>query len=839
MPTIDQLDPAVVAADDDLLPVSQGGTARRITRAQLLAGTQAELSFMPGLLGRSSSGFGPPERLGVGGGLRLADGMLWSPPLFSVAALLNSSAAGPGDLVALSQAGQDRAVPVSALLSVPGVDISGQVVKGMLGGVRKLADWVGDALPVEAFGAVGDGNADDTAAFGRALASGRPIRLGACTYRVDGQWSVFMRGVLLGTPGVSTIRRTQQSGGAWISVSGPSFVAAGITFDAGSVTGDSWGVLIGPACNETLFENCTFANSMGATLGTGLTIQARDGVNGPASSHTIRNCVFRDNAVHGLWVQAAAGSLVANCSAYRNGCYGLCLDYNDPQFAQVVRHGTVIGCRSWGNQRGISIGNYNETNTEPPRWGLANPDAIDIVVTGNACFENSEYAIAVSGDRIQVHGNQVILSDQAANGSGILVNARRSLVAENIICGPGQFGIDAGGCLDCEIRDNLVQDCQVGINAGGSQGVRVRTNRLDENGWGITAYQMETDGHGQNFGMPCINLRLDNNLIRLSGGDGGGIFLVDGPSNVSVFNNDFLSGPGSNPSQALWAHTDSIAVQGNRWNGEDRLVCNPVYQGSSGQMQVPDVLDRVIVTSAAASVTSIVGQHQAAQSGQISFIRVSNGGSGYTRADVSITGSGTGAQAQAYLRDGVVVGIALSSGGTGYDLNQVVVSIVGDGLGATAEASVGLPIPDGRRLTLQCIAGVRFQRSGSVPLQDNWTGTDISVPAGSEIIWTGVSGGWQATSFACADYLRPVGNGSVSLHSTAGDISLQPGAAGQVRIASAAEPGGFVSALGRGSPEGVIAAPPGSDYRNLDGGAGITLWLKRTGAGSSGWAAIA
>ena len=68
---------------------------------------------------------------------------------------------------------------------------------------------------------------------------------------------------------------------------------------------------------------------------------------------------------------------------------------------------------------------------------------------------------------------------------------------------------------------------------------------------------------------------------------------------------------------------------------------------------------------------------------------------------------------------------------------------------------------------------------------------------------------------------------------------LQPGALGQLRVSSAAEPAGFVSTLGRGSPEGVVAAPPGSDYRNLDGVAGQTLWLKRAGDGPTGWAAIA
>ena len=42
-----------------------------------------------------------------------------------------------------------------------------------------------------------------------------------------------------------------------------------------------------------------------------------------------------------------------------------------------------------------------------------------------------------------------------------------------------------------------------------------------------------------------------------------------------------------------------------------------------------------------------------------------------------------------------------------------------------------------------------------------------------------------------------------------------------------------------GAPQGKAAAPPGSDYRNLDGGTGATLWVKTIGTGASGWVAVA
>jgi len=40
---------------------------------------------------------------------------------------------------------------------------------------------------------------------------------------------------------------------------------------------------------------------------------------------------------------------------------------------------------------------------------------------------------------------------------------------------------------------------------------------------------------------------------------------------------------------------------------------------------------------------------------------------------------------------------------------------------------------------------------------------------------------------------------------------------------------------GNGTPEGVIAAPVGSVYRRMDGGAGTSLYVKESGTGNTGW----
>jgi len=115
----------------------------------------------------------------------------------------------------------------------------------------------------------------------------------------------------------------------------------------------------------------------------------------------------------------------------------------------------------------------------------------------------------------------------------------------------------------------------------------------------------------------------------------------------------------------------------------------------------------------------------------------------------------------------------------------------------------------------------------------------MTVPANATIAFTGTFGAWRADAVPLADYLAPPGDGSLILRSQPGaDIVLRP-ASGHLHIASDAEPVGYLALTGHGSPNGVVSAPPGSDYRNLDGGAGQTLWLKQTGANAQGWFAVA
>ena len=546
------------------------------------------------------------------------------------------------------------------------------------------------------------------------------------------------------------------------------------------------------------------------------------------------NCEAQGNALHGIWVRASNGTRIAGCRVYDNGGYGICADDDDPAFTRQVRNVLVDGNTCWNNSRGVSVGNFNQTNTQPPVWGNANPDVVGATVTNNTCYGNSAYGIALAGQAILAANNLL-----NGNGAGILLNASQSCLGHNIIAQQGNFGIDAGGCIDCDILSNSVSGGAVGINGGGSQRVRIASNRLDNNVWGITIYDVETDGHGNNFGLTTSALTLRGNRITFGSTSGGGIYLLDGPRSVMVADNEFFGTGNADISQCLWANTDSAVVHGNTWNNEARRIINPSAVGGTQQLLVPDILDEIMVTDASAGVQSITTSHALGTAGTVTFIRVTNPGSGYSTAGVSLGGRGTGAAAIAYLRSGMIIGVAVTSAGAGYGTDTTV-TITGDGRGATAVAAVGLAPLENRRLRIHCNSATRFDRAAATPALDNWTRANLTVPAGSSVDWAVTWGNWRATGFALGEFLAPPGDGSLVLQTLpGGDLVLRPTGSGAIRFGSDTSTSGCTLSVGHGSPDGVVSAPPGSDYRNLDGGAGSTLWIKRTGTDAHGWAAIA
>jgi hypothetical protein len=847
MPTIGQLPAAASVSDSDELPIFQNGATVAATRAQILAGMQQALALPQGsLLGGVGPGVASPVPISIGANLALNGTVLSAAAApFAIAGLPEGVTPGVNDLVALGQGGANAALPYAAFMQgiagVPGIQAGAlEAIAAGASKLRTLAAIGANAVAIEDFGAAGDGVTNDAAALIAALASGNPVRLGPKTYRIDGECDIGGPcAVLLGVPGTTVLTRGAQSAfgtsgnPAWISVTATQFFVDGIVFDANrAVTADTWGVVVQASCTNANITRSLFRNAMGSIYGWGLAIAPSDPT---LTRHHVHDCEFTANAVDGMWVAACDSVAVTACRAHDNARNGIYVDSQDPTFVLKIRDVQIVGNTCWNNQTGISVGNFNATNTEPGVYGNANPDVLGGLVANNCVFDNTNYGISISGRNILVSGNLIVNNGPA--GGGMLANTGYCRIADNMITGSGGFGIDAGGSIYVELTGNYIDGPTIGIGIGGSQNCTVRGNYVQDCVAGIMALNVESDGRGDNFGISCNNLSILGNYVCYGAG-GSGIVLRDAPQRVVVINNIVSSGTAGNPLNALLPYTDSLILRGNVLNYADSFSVNPTSVGGVNTLVFPDLLDRVTVSQSTRLVESIMSATAAATAGQISFIKVTNGGSNYSSATISITGTGSGATAQAWISGGVIIGVTVTNAGSGYGAGTAAV-ISGNGSGATISVQVGLPVIQGRRLAVHCVAPVGFAAAGSVPAQENWTGATITVPTGATIEWAGEAGAWQATRFMQSDYVSPDGDGSVTFQSQAGDVKLCPAVGGGVRLISTTEPTGCLTLIGRGSPAGVIAAVPGSSYRNLDGGLNATFWIKQSATDATGWVAVA
>ena len=719
MPSIAELAPAIAASDADAIPADQNGIVRKVTRAQLLAGMQPALALPAAtLLGRSGSSAGAPLPIQIGAGLALTGNVL---------AAIGSVAAPPG------------------------------------------------ALPVEAFGAVGDGVADDTRALVRAVASGAPLIFGPRTYRVAGPWTIEREASLAGAGRRTVLRADADGDGTWINVTAPAFAADGIVFDANGQAGH--GLAVSDTCPQFALRNCTIRNAGGH----GLSLQV-----GPYATLQVQHCTFVANGGDGV----AASDTGPGTEISGNTCTG--------------------------NQNGISIGALAALPFDSPMTSSG------ALLSGNLCHSNRHWGVLASGEGLQILQNRCL--QNAAGGIRALVRGGTVLGCQ--VKGPGAAGLDLTGSTESLASGNLVDDCAVAVRVGSTRNLRICGNMLGASGFAIAGRSIEVDEAEGVIGAATSGLVVQDNTIRIP--DGAiGIALDDAPSGTAILGNRFDGAM----NQALCVNAATLVVRDNQGPPDGAVLA---VSGGVSQLTIPDLAELADLPTTAAPIAGMMFRHQAAMAGRVAFVTVTNAGRGYTQATVQLSGGGSDASAAALLREGLVIGVRVTNVGHGYGTGPVTVTITGDGQGASAVATVGLPVPRGRGLRLFVSGAASFLRQGATPPQSDWTGGDVVAPAGAVLDWIGDGSGWRVVSTSPANALSTGSDGELVL-SSHGDITLRPG--GHVYLAAAQD--SVLSAIGHGTPEGDVAAPPGSDYRNLDGGAGTTLWIKRSGTLALGWAPVA
>jgi hypothetical protein len=489
-----------------------------------------------------------------------------------------------------------------------------------------------------------------------------------------------------------------------------------LTLDASDGVLGNYTVQIGSGGLDA--KGCTFKGAQNISgFGDGVVIASSN------LESRILDCYFLENGGAGLSVQETPRMLVGNSTAMNNSQTGFQFNNYDQTLTKKVRNVVVYGCTSDNNINGFTFGNpYNDNDFTGDNFGWSNGVARNIVVDSCIATNNSTYGFALS---MQVGGMSNCISRENTFG-GVLVNGDEIGINNCLITRNEVYGIDIG-----HGRNVTMTGGEVSFNStsGGSAllleactAVSVVGTLVFGNGTGnnaqIVINAVGGTGDGRYFPSRASTLYLKC-FVRVSASEIG-MAVKDNPANV--IDENIYEGPSAATFTRVQAKAPNYV---SRYNGRHSSSFTPSV--SDNVVVFPDIANNLILNTTD-SLNSIEPYSYNYFKDKVSYIEVTNGGSGYTvgNTTMTITGDGSGATLLPIINNGVIVGARVQTFGSGYTTASV--TITGDGTGASATATVGTPLFAGKEIGLSHNQAQTLVRAGAIVL-NNPTNSDLNAPA--------------------------------------------------------------------------------------------------------------
>jgi hypothetical protein len=560
------------------------------------------------------------------------------------------------------------------------------------------------SVSIDVFGAKGNGATDDSTAFRLAAATGRWVELGPKTYRIDANvlGEITGRVLLRGVPGRSTILCGALPASDWQRITAPDVHIDGVTFDANaslSGGGNIWPVGLFGQTGQVRIRRCRFIGAQWG-YGRGLIISADTAL--PATlSIELDDVEVSGAATDGLWIEHAANMVARRLNCWGNGDAGLRIQRFDGRAGAMPQDILISASQFHDNAgAGVSAGIYEQAGNTGAVFGPDRPEVTGLAIEDSQAGGNGGYGFHLAGDRLRASRLRAWSNGSAEPQGGITMQARHGVVEDCQVHDQLGIAIDVGGSREVDVSGNEVWDSGNAYTIGAA-----RVTGSNNRAWGCTGALISVFSPESSDGAAAFPVRVEQVILRDTTLDisdcvpDRAIQIADGAA-VLLDGLAVLSTSGSRTAaNVIGARSGACRVVGGTFNGSPVVTLAP---DGNGVLTVPD-LASVVEVAGTAAITAIRTQSQADVTGGIAWATVTTPGSGYSSAEISVSGDGSGAVLAPLLWDGTLYGARVTNSGTGY--TSATASITGGDGTAELALQIGMGLPDGLRLTIRRPAG--------------------------------------------------------------------------------------------------------------------------------------